>query len=195
MRSVVFLGSGVWVGYEPEHFGWDKELFESARGGPEASMRRGRAPRSTVANATALEAWRLHSGLAETPPVPPLCGEAGRVSFRAPKNSVVFFGTAAIQEPDPVLIPNSVTPSELLTWIERTAEEGAVNPTKLTIQPNSSAVLEASYYPETLTLTVKFAGRRDKTYDYRGVSPAGFIEFWASPSKGAWLKANLGGQS
>ena len=92
-----------------------------------------------------------------------------------------------------MLIPNSIAPSELLSWIERTIEEGAVNPTELTIQPDSSAVSEATYYPETLTLTVQFAGRRDKTYVYRGVSPVGFIAFWASPSKGAWLKANLSG--
>ena len=69
--------------------------------------------------------------------------------------------------------------------MERIAEEGAVNSTELMIQPNSSSVSGATYSPETLTLPVKVAGRRNKTYVYRGASPLGFMEFWASPSKGA----------
>ena len=44
-----------------------------------------------------------------------------------------------------MLVPNSISPGELLSWIARTVAEGAVNPTDLTIQPNSSAVSEASY--------------------------------------------------
>ena len=107
------------------------------------------------------------SGMAGAPPVPPCTGDPRPVWLPAPKNFMIFFGTATIREADPMRIPNSITPDKLLSWIERTAEEGAVNPKTLKLRPNSSSVSEATYYPETLTLTVKFAGRRDKTYVYR----------------------------
>ena len=117
-------------------------------------------------------------GLAGGPPVPPCSGDPRRVWFRSPKNFMIFFGTAPIREADPRLIPNSITPDELLKWIERTAEVDAVNPTTFTLQPNSSALSEATYYPETLTMTFKLAGRRDTRYVYRGVSPGASSFFW-----------------
>ena len=77
-----------------------------------------------------------------------------------------------------MLIPNSITPDQLLKWIERTAGEDAVSLTELTTQRNTSAVSEATYYPETLTMTFKLAGRRDTRYVYRGVSPGASSFFW-----------------
>ena len=97
---------------------------------------------------------------------------------------MIFFGTALIREADPRLIPNSITPDELLKWIERTAEVDAVNPTELTPQPNTSAVSEATYYPETLTMTFKLAGRRDTRYVYRGRFAWGFIVFFGVAIQG-----------
>ena len=135
------------------------------------------------------------SGMAGAPPVPPCAFDPRQVWFRSPKNFMIFFGTAPIREADPRLIPNSITPDQLLKWIERTAGEDAVNPTELTTQRNTSAVSEASYYPETLTMTFRLAGRRDTRYVYRGVSPGLHRFFLASPSKGAYLKANLSQQS
>ena len=64
---------------------------------------------------------------------------------------------------------------------------------KLTPLADSTLVTGYGYDPATKVLRLSF--KTGKHYDYSGVEAHQFRDFEASPSKGTWFHANLGGKN
>ncbi len=58
---------------------------------------------------------------------------------------------------------------------------------------DSSVVSGASYDAGTQTMTLRY--KNGNYYNHSNVDPKKYADFQASPSKGKWLHANLGGKN